>query len=126
MIGHGIKKNGLFRVFPYSEYYEFNINFITRSIANNPLHSETKQVTAAMFLTLSIIATSLIAQSNAQGLSYNYFDEMAQTYCASRYKYPSFIFAIRRDCRGVGPTCNEICKQATAEAVKTIGGQRKK
>uniref|UniRef100_A0A7M5XBV8 Uncharacterized protein n=1 Tax=Clytia hemisphaerica TaxID=252671 RepID=A0A7M5XBV8_9CNID len=86
---------------------------------------EMKQVIAVMFLTLSIIATSLILQSNAHGLSYNYYDEIAQSYCASRYKQPAFIFAIRRDCAGVGPPCIEICKKATPEAIKTINYQQK-
>lgn len=41
------------------------------------------------------------------GLSYNYFDEMAQNYCAA--KTDGWVFSIRRDCFGVAPTCNEMC-----------------
>ncbi|KAH3892041.1 uncharacterized protein LOC127856847 [Dreissena polymorpha] len=58
------------------------------------------------------------------GLSYNYFDEMAQTYCAS--KSDGWVFSLRRDCAGVAPTCNDICASASGEILRTISNQRNK
>ncbi|XP_060557428.1 uncharacterized protein LOC132717867 [Ruditapes philippinarum] len=50
-------------------------------------------------------------------LNYNYFDEMAQTYCAS--KSPGWVFAIRRNCDNA-PTCHDICASATSSILGSI------
>ncbi|KAH3746805.1 uncharacterized protein LOC127848491 [Dreissena polymorpha] len=55
------------------------------------------------------------------GLSYNYFDEMAQNYCAA--KGDGWVFSIRRDCN-VAPTCNDICASAKTDILRTINNQR--
>ena len=68
----------------------------------------------------------LMSKCSGLGLSYNYYDETAQTYCASRLSQPGFVFAIRRDCEGTAPTCNALCQQVKAAALKTIDNQRKK
>ncbi|KAH3879919.1 uncharacterized protein LOC127880728 [Dreissena polymorpha] len=57
-------------------------------------------------------------------LSYNYFDEMAQNYCAA--KGTGWTFSLRRDCGGVGPTCNDICTSATTEILTTTRNQQTK
>ncbi|XP_052283418.1 uncharacterized protein LOC127879949 [Dreissena polymorpha] len=44
-------------------------------------------------------------------IAYNYFDEMAQNYCAA--KSDGWVFSLRRDCAGVGPTCNDIWLRAS-------------
>uniref|UniRef100_A0A7M5XNS7 Secreted protein n=1 Tax=Clytia hemisphaerica TaxID=252671 RepID=A0A7M5XNS7_9CNID len=67
----------------------------------------------------------LMSKCSGLGLSYNYYDETAQTYCASRLSQPGFVFAIRRDCEGTAPTCNALCQQVKAAALKTIDNQRK-
>ncbi|VDI30862.1 Hypothetical predicted protein [Mytilus galloprovincialis] len=59
------------------------------------------------------------------GMSYRYFDEMAQTYCSSQLQASAFVFAIRRDCGGIAPTCNDICKDAKDDMLNAIGQQRK-
>lgn len=60
---------------------------------------------------------------NRTGLSYNYFDQIAQTYCQGRF-VPGWVFAVRRDCRGVAPTCNDICATAKSDILATIEFQR--
>lgn len=59
------------------------------------------------------------------GMSYRYFDEMAQTYCSSQLQASAFVFAIRRDCGGIAPPCNDICKDAKDDMLNAIGQQRK-
>ncbi|XP_063419329.1 uncharacterized protein LOC134702192 [Mytilus trossulus] len=59
------------------------------------------------------------------GMSYRYFDEMAQTYCLSQIQASAFVFAIRRDCPGIAPTCNDICKDAKDDMLNAINQQRK-
>ena len=61
--------------------------------------------------------------SSVEGLSYNYFDEMAQSYCAASHKF--FTFTIRRDCAGVAPTCQDICENAKKEILARTGNSRK-
>ncbi|XP_060601608.1 uncharacterized protein LOC132754873 [Ruditapes philippinarum] len=56
-------------------------------------------------------------------LSYSYFDEIAQAYCAS--KFQGWVFAIRRHC-STAPTCNEMCDNAAPEILDSISHQRKK
>ncbi|VDI30859.1 Hypothetical predicted protein [Mytilus galloprovincialis] len=63
--------------------------------------------------------------STGYGMSYRYFDEMAQTYCSSQLQASAFVFAIRRDCGGIAPTCNDICKDAKDDMLNAIGQQRK-
>ncbi|XP_052089541.1 uncharacterized protein LOC127726268 [Mytilus californianus] len=60
-----------------------------------------------------------------KGLNYNYFDEMAQTYCSSRLPDPAFVFAIRRNCHGIAPTCNDICRDANDDMLNAINHGRK-
>ncbi|XP_035691132.1 uncharacterized protein LOC118426025 [Branchiostoma floridae] len=42
---------------------------------------------------------------------YNFYDELAQSICTAAAEGPSFVFAIRRDCRSsaVERTCDDIC-----------------
>ncbi|XP_060570226.1 uncharacterized protein LOC132728582 [Ruditapes philippinarum] len=54
-------------------------------------------------------------------LSYSNFDEMAQTYCASRS--PGWVFAIRRNCANA-PTCNDMCAAAENSILETISYER--
>ncbi|KAH3830321.1 uncharacterized protein LOC127877379 [Dreissena polymorpha] len=55
------------------------------------------------------------------GLSYNYFDEMAQNYCAA--KGEGWVFSIRRDCFGIAPTCNNMCAAAKTDILSAMGIQ---
>ncbi|KAH3705630.1 uncharacterized protein LOC127859368 [Dreissena polymorpha] len=55
------------------------------------------------------------------GLSYNYFDEMAQNYCAA--KGEGWVLSIRRDCFGLAPTCNDICTSAKIDILNAIDNQ---
>ncbi|KAH3831580.1 hypothetical protein DPMN_104850 [Dreissena polymorpha] len=57
-------------------------------------------------------------------LTYNYFDEMAQNYCAA--KGTGWTFSLRRDCGNVAPTCNDICESASAEILRIIYHQQHK
>lgn len=68
------------------------------------------------------LIAALLPTIHGSGFSYNYFDEMAQTYCASRF-IPGWVFALRRDC-ATAPTCNDICTNAKEDILGTIGGQR--
>ena len=54
-------------------------------------------------------------------LSYSYFDEMAQTYCASRSA--GWVFAIRRNCAHA-PTCNDMCANASVSILRFISNRR--
>ncbi|XP_078578626.1 uncharacterized protein LOC144863378 isoform X1 [Branchiostoma floridae x Branchiostoma japonicum] len=56
---------------------------------------------------------------------YNYYDEMAQSICTAATNQPSFIFAIRRDCRsnGDGLTCNAMCTSRRAAMITSVGNQ---
>ena len=67
--------------------------------------------------------TSLVYGVEQYSLSYSYFDEIAQSYCAASHKF--WTFAVRRDCGGEAPTCNDICKTAKTEILAQIGNQRK-
>ena len=72
---------------------------------------------------LFLVCVSVVVYGVDQySLSYSYFDEMAQSYCAASNKY--WTFAIRRDCSGVAPTCHDICKKATYEIISSIGNQK--
>ena len=66
---------------------------------------------------------SLVCGVEQYSLSYNYFDEIAQSYCAGSHKF--WTFAVRRDC-SVAPTCNDICKNAAKNILSQIGNQRDK
>jgi len=70
------------------------------------------------------IILSFVQLINGYGLSYNYFDEMAQSYCASNSH--GFTFALRRDCNGIAPTCQNICKKAANRLLASIGYQKRK
>ncbi|XP_060601615.1 uncharacterized protein LOC132754883 [Ruditapes philippinarum] len=50
-------------------------------------------------------------------LSYNYFDEIAQSYCASRSL--GRVFAIRRNCANA-PTCLTMCANAKLSILRSI------
>ncbi|CAH1246134.1 Hypp7661 [Branchiostoma lanceolatum] len=56
---------------------------------------------------------------------YNYYDELAQSICTAATNQPSFIFAIRRDCRpnGDGVMCNAMCKSRRAAMISAVGNQ---
>ena len=43
-------------------------------------------------------------------LSYSYFDEIAQAYCACQRK--GWTFAIRRNCSKPKPSCKQVCEMA--------------
>ncbi|XP_060558254.1 uncharacterized protein LOC132718560 [Ruditapes philippinarum] len=73
----------------------------------------------ALVLLLSI---SHVCSVERYSLSYSYFDEMAQTYCAS--KSPGWVFAIRRNCHHA-PTCEAMCAAAKSSILGTIAHQRK-
>lgn len=78
-------------------------------------------------ISLPIITVMLLPFCSGIGLSYNYFDEQAQSYCLAKTPSPSFVFAIRRDCAGrVAPTCHVICRKAREEILKSIRHQRKR
>ncbi|XP_063413595.1 uncharacterized protein LOC134696004 [Mytilus trossulus] len=85
------------------------------------------QISLSMMYLSNILLTGLCAMlftsSYAASLSYNYFDEMAQTYCTSQGK-GNWVFAIRRDCNGIAPTCNSICSGAKHDMLKSIKDQR--
>ncbi|XP_019644716.1 PREDICTED: uncharacterized protein LOC109485486 [Branchiostoma belcheri] len=46
---------------------------------------------------------------------YNYYDELAQSICTAASGRPAFVFALRRDCSGIAPTCHNICLSARAD-----------
>ena len=71
-----------------------------------------------------IVCASVVDGVEQYSLSYSYFDEIAQSYCAASNK--GWTFAIRRDCGGKAPTCNDICKRATEEILSSISHQRKR
>ena len=79
-----------------------------------------------MVFTIPMIAVMLFPFCSGSGLSYNYLDEMAQTYCTSKNPTPAYVFAIRRNCLGVAPRCNAICQTAKGEMRKNTGFSRKK
>ena len=79
-----------------------------------------------MILTIPMIAVMLFPFCSGNGLSYNYLDEMAQSYCTSKNPAPAYVFAIRRDCGGKAPTCNTICQNAKNEMLTTVNNQVKK
>ena len=79
-----------------------------------------------MIFTIPMIAVMILPFSSGNGLSYNYLDEMAQTYCTSKNPAPAYVFAIRRDCGGKAPTCNTICQSAKSEMLTTVNNQVKK
>ena len=64
---------------------------------------------------------NLVCGGEKYNLSYNYFDEIAQSYCTAANKF--WVFAVRRDCNGVAPTCNDICNTATKDILTRIGHQ---
>jgi len=70
------------------------------------------------------VILSVVQLINGYGLNYNYFDEMAQSYCASNSH--GFTFALRRDCKGIAPTCENICKNAADRLLASISNQRRK
>ncbi|XP_060601597.1 uncharacterized protein LOC132754863 [Ruditapes philippinarum] len=55
-------------------------------------------------------------------LSYCYFDEMAQTYGASRS--PGWVFATRRNC-AYAPTCADMCAAAKSSILRSFFNQRR-
>ncbi|XP_019616052.1 PREDICTED: uncharacterized protein LOC109463632 [Branchiostoma belcheri] len=57
--------------------------------------------------------------------SRNYHDELAQSICTAITNTPSFIFAIRRDCRanGDGLTCDAMCSSRLADMRLAVYGQ---
>ena len=73
---------------------------------------------------LYLVSANLVPEADGYGFSYNYLDEMAQSYCASRITEAAWTFAVRRDCNGVAPKCNDICKNAKNEILKKISNQR--
>ena len=78
-------------------------------------------------ISLPIITVMLLPFCSGIGLSYNYFDEQAQSYCLAKTPSPSFVFAIRRDCAGrVAPTCHVICRKARSQMVKASYNQLKR
>ena len=77
----------------------------------------------SVVLVIPLVILSVVQLINGYGLSYNYFDEMAQSYCASNSH--GFTFALRRDCGGRAPTCQNICKNAASSLLASIGNQRR-
>ncbi|VDI69773.1 Hypothetical predicted protein, partial [Mytilus galloprovincialis] len=65
----------------------------------------------------------LFTSSDAASLSYNYFDEMAQSYCASQ-GVGNWVFAIRRNCIGKAPRCDVLCRRAKKRILKAINNER--
>ncbi|CAG2223133.1 unnamed protein product [Mytilus edulis] len=57
-------------------------------------------------------------------LTYNYFDEMAQSYCASGRK--GWVFALRRNCPKVGKSCKAICAGAKNKILASIRKQKRR
>ncbi|XP_035668727.1 uncharacterized protein LOC118410924 [Branchiostoma floridae] len=54
---------------------------------------------------------------------YNYYDELAQSICTAASSRPAYVFALRRDCQGTAPTCNDICRSARADMRAAINNQ---
>ncbi|VDH96404.1 Hypothetical predicted protein [Mytilus galloprovincialis] len=71
---------------------------------------------------LSIFVCVLLPKSYDGTLTYNYFDEMAQSYCASQSS--GWVFALRRDCARGADTCNKICASAKNAILASISNQR--
>ena len=86
------------------------------------------RIDIVMKLTICAIALAIFLPSSivGQGLSYNYYDELAHSYCASRNTKPGYVFAIRRDCGGNGPSCATICQHVKSEALEVINNQAQK
>ncbi|VDI53377.1 Hypothetical predicted protein [Mytilus galloprovincialis] len=71
---------------------------------------------------LSIFVCVLLPKGYDGTLTYNYFDEMAQSYCASQSS--GWVFALRRDCARGADTCNNICASAKNAILASISNQR--
>ncbi|XP_063415621.1 uncharacterized protein LOC134697340 [Mytilus trossulus] len=73
---------------------------------------------------LTVFVCVFLPKSYDGRLTYNYFDEMAQSYCASRSL--GYVFSLRRNCAGRANTCEEICAGAKTELLASINYQRKR
>ncbi|XP_045183519.2 uncharacterized protein LOC123541956 [Mercenaria mercenaria] len=83
-----------------------------------------RQNISAGFIFFSVLISLRVRQSysvETYSLSYNYNDEVAQSYCAS--KGTGWVFAIRRDCEKA-PRCKEMCNNVKKEILESIGNAR--
>ncbi|XP_053399738.1 uncharacterized protein LOC128557100 [Mercenaria mercenaria] len=76
--------------------------------------------TIFMIAVLVLLSVHQSYSVETYSLSYSYFDEIAQSYCAS--KGSGWVFAIRRDCKNA-PRCEEMCNNAKQEILEFISNQ---
>ncbi|XP_066300625.1 uncharacterized protein [Branchiostoma lanceolatum] len=77
-------------------------------------------ITLLLLVTLCQGAPTEVQQATAY---YNFYDELAQSICTAAAEGPSFVFAIRRDCRADAPTCDDICTSRTDAMRATVYNQ---
>ncbi|KAL5016417.1 hypothetical protein ScPMuIL_006006 [Solemya velum] len=56
-----------------------------------------------------LAVTGLTICSVSASIEFNDYDMMAQAFCTAATEQPAYVYAVRRNCAGTTPTCNEIC-----------------
>ena len=83
-------------------------------------HNEAEIILYVHFVQCFTGCASLVYGVEHYSLSYSYFDEIAQAYCAASYK--GWTFAVRRDSENAtAPICKEICAIASQGILESIG-----
>ncbi|KAL5015481.1 hypothetical protein ScPMuIL_009751 [Solemya velum] len=59
-------------------------------------------------------------------IDYSLYDAIAQTFCTSASDVPAFVFAVRRNCVGVTPTCKDICAGLQSEMLSDVNNSRRR
>ncbi|KAL5015479.1 hypothetical protein ScPMuIL_009749 [Solemya velum] len=67
-----------------------------------------------------------LVSSKRSVIDYSLYDAIAQTFCTSASNVPAFVYAVRRNCTGVTPTCKNICANLQSEMLRDVNNSRRR